>query len=180
MSCLALRTPVLARDERAFTGAAVPSLQWPLGGKPSLLASGSLETRCAQTVDAAFPQLRRGFQRLEANLSLRHASSRYIRHGLRGLAERSMDGAAGNPPRSAPHESRSPPTANLRSGRFVRAQARWVAARVPWSEGSPRSPKQQDWRMCNHHLRQSDTVKEISRANFLIESPLETIFDLRI
>jgi hypothetical protein len=47
-----------------------------------------------------------------------------------------MDGAAGYPPRSAPHESRSPPTANLRSGRFVRAQARWVAARVPWSEGS--------------------------------------------
>jgi len=126
--------------ECAFTGAGIPSLQWPLGGKPSLLASGSIETRSAQTVDAAFPQLRRGFQRLEANLSLRHASSRCIGPGLRGLTERSMDGAAGNPPRSAPHESRSPPTANLRSGRFVRAQVRWVAAGVPWSEESPRSP----------------------------------------
>ncbi len=47
-----------------------------------------------------------------------------------------MDGAAGYPPWSAPHECRSPPTANLRSGRFVRAPARWVAAGVPWSEGS--------------------------------------------
>ncbi len=47
-----------------------------------------------------------------------------------------MDEAAGYQPWSAPHESRSPPTANLRSGRFVRAQARWVAAGVPWSEGS--------------------------------------------
>ncbi len=51
-----------------------------------------------------------------------------------------MDGAAGNPPRSAPHESRSPPTANLRSGRFMRAQARWVAAGVPWSKVRCRSP----------------------------------------
>ena len=103
-------------------------------------SAGSLETRCAQTVDAAYPQLHRGFQRLEANLSLRHAISLCIGPGLRGLAERSMDGAAGNPPRLAPHESRSLPTANLRSGRFVRAPARWVAAGVPWSEGSPRSP----------------------------------------
>ena len=55
---------------------------------------------------------------------------------LKVLPERNMDGAAGYPPWSAPHESRSPPTANLRSGRFVRAQARWVAAKVPWNEGS--------------------------------------------
>ena len=47
-----------------------------------------------------------------------------------------MDGAAGYPPWSAPHESRSPPTAKLRSGRFARAQARWVATGVPWNEGS--------------------------------------------
>ena len=50
-----------------------------------------------------------------------------VEGGLKGLAEQNLDGAAGHPPWSAPHESRSPPTVNLRSGRFVRGRARWVA-----------------------------------------------------
>ncbi|MEE9186060.1 MAG: hypothetical protein V3U81_03485, partial [Candidatus Binatia bacterium] len=39
-----------------------------------------------------------------------------------------------------------------------------VAAGGPWSEGSPRSPKYQEWTGCNRHLPQSDTVKETSRT----------------
>jgi len=39
-----------------------------------------------------------------------------------------------------------------------------VATRGPWSEGSPRSPKYQEWRGCTRHLPQSDTVKETSRT----------------
>jgi len=75
-------------------------------------------------------------QRLPTPQNQSSAQARHplcIHRGLGGLAERNMDGAAGNPPWSAPHESRSLPTVNLRSGRFVRAPARWVAAGVPWS-----------------------------------------------
>ena len=51
----------------------IPSLQCLLVGNSSLLASGSIETRPlkdkrAQTVDAAYPQLRREFLRLGVNL----------------------------------------------------------------------------------------------------------------
>ncbi len=34
-----------------------------------------------------------------------------------------------------------------------------VAAGDPCSEGSPRSPKYQEWRGCNRHLPRSDTIK---------------------
>ena len=150
----------------------LPSLRFSGPSAGSLSCSLRAASKLAALTQSMllFPQLRRGFQRLRTRLPLRYTSSRCVRRGLRGLAERNMDGAAGNPPRSAPHESRSPPTANLRSGRFVRALARWVAAGVPWSEGSRRSPKQQRYRMCNHHLFLSDTVKETSRTTgFYIE-----------
>ena len=59
-------------------GATIPSLQWFLGGKPKLLASGSAETRSAQTVDTAYPQLRRGFHRLTTNPPLRDANFLWV------------------------------------------------------------------------------------------------------
>ena len=110
--------------------------------------------------------------RLRTELPLRHCGSCCIECGLRGLAERNMDGAAGNPPRSAPHESRSPPTANLRSGRFVRARARWVAAGVPWSEARSRSHKVTGWRMCKFHSPQVGEADKIFRITNSEEQPI--------
>ncbi len=123
----------------AYTFYAFLSKESRIGVSCSLRAASKLAALKQSML--LFPQLRRGFHRLRTKLSLRHGSSLCIGRGLRGLAERNMDGAAGYPPRSSPHESRSPPTANLRSGSFVRAQAQWVAAGVPWSEVSPRSPR---------------------------------------
>jgi len=128
-------TQLLAARRRSVRarGPALSGSRWVATNLFCITKSGS-ESPKPTTIIGRLPFFGAGPLRPPTRIKVRDGPT----GGLKALPERNMDGAAGYPARSAPHESRSPPTANLRSGRFLRAQTRWVAAGGRGARGVPK------------------------------------------